>query len=131
MWSDFKAFLLKQNVLSLAIAFVLGVALNAVVKAIVDDFIMPFIGAITPSGAWRTFVWQVGSVKFGLGDFIGAVLNFFVIGFVAWRLSKLVPAPPAGPAMKTCPFCFASVDARSTRCPQCTSALGGGAPAAA
>lgn len=130
MWSDFKAFLLKQNVLSLAIAFVVGVALNAVVKAIVDDFIMPFIGAITPSGAWRTFVWQVGSVKFGVGDFISAIINFLVIGFVAWRLSKMVPAPPSGPATKACPFCFASVDARATRCPQCTSALGG-APAAA
>lgn len=123
MWSDFKAFLLKQNVLALAIAFVIGVALNAVVKAIVDDFIMPFIGAITPSGAWRTFVWQVGSVKFGVGDFLSAVLNFFVIGFVAWRLSKLVPKPAEGPVTKTCPFCFASVDARATRCPQCTSEL--------
>lgn len=131
MWGDFKAFLLKQNVLSLAVAFVVGVALNAVVKAIVDDFIMPFIGAITPKGTWQTFVWDVGGVKFGVGDFLSAVLNFIVIGLVAWRLSKLVPTPPSGPASKTCPFCFASVDARATRCPQCTSALGGGAPAAA
>lgn len=123
MWSDFKGFLLKQNVLSLAIAFVIGVALNAVVKAIVDDFVMPFIGAITPKGSWQTFVWQVGGVKFGVGDFLSAVLNFLVIGLVAWRLSKLVPKPPEGPATKTCPFCFASVDARAMRCPQCTSEL--------
>ena len=130
MWSDFKAFLLKQNVLSLAIAFVVGVALNAVVKAVVDDFIMPFIGAVTPKGTWQTFVWQVGGVKFAIGDFLSAVLNFLVIGLVAWRLSKLVSKPESGPATKTCPFCFASIDARATRCPQCTSALTG-APAAA
>lgn len=123
MWTDFKAFLLKQNVLSLAVAFVVGVALNAVVKAIVDDFIMPFVGAITPGGTWRTFVWNVGGVKFGVGDFVSAVLNFIVIGLVAWRLSKLVPAPPSGPTTKTCPFCFGSVDARATRCAQCTSNL--------
>lgn len=129
MWSDFKAFLLKQNVLSLAVAFVVGVALNAVVKALVDDIIMPFIGAFTPKGSWQTFVWDVGGVKFGVGNLISALLNFVVIGIVAWRLSKLVPAPPAGPASKTCPFCFASVDARATRCPQCTSALGAAAAA--
>jgi large conductance mechanosensitive channel len=123
MWTDFKSFLLKQNVLSLAVAFVVGVALNAVVKALVDDFIMPFVGAITPKGTWQAFVWQVGGVKFGVGDFLAAILNFIVIGIVAWRLSKLVPAPASGPATKGCTFCFSTIDARATRCPECTSAL--------
>lgn len=123
MWSDFKAFLLKQNVLSLAVAFVVGVALNAVVKAIVDDFIMPFVGALTPKGSWQTFAWSVGGVKLGVGDFLSAVLNFVAIGLVAWRLSKLIPTPAAGPPTKTCPYCFSTTDARATRCPECTSVL--------
>jgi large conductance mechanosensitive channel len=109
----------------LAIAFVIGVALNTVVQAIVNDFIMPIIGAVTPGGSWKTFIWEVGPLKFGVGDFLSAVLNFIIIGFVAWRLSKLIPAAPttATPAVKECPFCYSSIDARSTRCAHCTATL--------
>ena len=65
MWQDFKAFLIKQNVLALAIAVIVGVALNAVVTALVDNIIMPIVGAATPGGAWRTATWDVGPVRFG------------------------------------------------------------------
>lgn len=125
MWNDFKAFLLKQNALALAIAVVIGAALNKVVTAIVDDFIMPIVGAITPSGDWQAAKWHVGSVAFGIGDFLSALLNFFIIGIVAWRLIKMVPveAPPSGPAMKNCPHCYTSVDVRATKCSACTSQI--------
>ena len=122
MWSEFKAFMLKQNALALAIAVVIGAALNKVVTAIVDDFIMPVIGVVTPAGAWQKATWDIGPVKFGVGDFLSAVLNFIIIGFVVWRLSKLIPTSPA-PAMKTCPMCFSTVDARATRCPSCTATI--------
>lgn len=122
MWKEFKAFLLKQNALALAIAFVIGVALNKVVTAIVDDFIMPVVGAITPSGEWQKATLDIGMVKFGIGDFLSALLNFLIIGFVAWRLSKLVPAAPE-PTTKTCPYCFSTIDPRATRCPHCTATL--------
>jgi len=122
MWADFKTFLLKQNALALAIAFIIGVALNKVVQAIVNDFIMPIVGLITPSGDWEKATWTVGAVQFGVGDFLSAVLNFLIIGFVAWRLSKFVSAEKA-PATKDCPYCFTKVDARATKCPQCTAAL--------
>jgi large conductance mechanosensitive channel len=121
MWHDFKAFLLKQNALALAIAVVIGAALNKVVTALVDDFIMPVVGAVTPSGAWRTMTLDVGPVKLGVGDFLSALLNFVIVGIVAWRLSKLVPSAPSGPATKSCPRCFADIDARATRCSHCTS----------
>jgi len=122
MWQDFKTFLLKQNALALAIAFIIGVALNKVVQAIVNDFIMPVIGAITPSGDWEKAVWEVGSVKFGVGDFLSAILNFVIIGIVAWRLSKLVPTDK-GPDTKDCPYCFNKVDPRATKCSHCTASL--------
>jgi large conductance mechanosensitive channel len=122
MWQDFKTFLLTQNALALAIAVVIGAALNKVVTAVVDDFIMPIVGAITPSGQWQTATWDVGAVKFGVGDFLSALLNFLIVGIVAWRLSKLVPAAPA-PATKSCPQCFNSVDVRATRCQHCTATI--------
>lgn len=67
MWSEFKAFMLKQNALALAIAVVIGAALNKVVTAIVNDFIMPVVGVITPSGDWQKLMLHVGPVSLGLG----------------------------------------------------------------
>jgi large conductance mechanosensitive channel len=122
MWSEFKAFMLKQNALALAIAVVIGAALNKVVTAIVNDFIMPVVGVITPSGDWEKMTLPIGPVNLGIGDFLGAVLNFIIIGIVVWRLSKLIPAAPAT-ATKACPFCFSTVDSRAVRCPQCTGTL--------
>lgn len=134
MWAEFKAFLIKQNALALAIAFVIGAALNTVVQALVKDVIMPIVAVMTPSGDWQTAVWNVGPVAFGVGDLAAAVLNFLIIGFVAWRLSKLFikEAPPAAaPATKVCPFCKMSIDAAASRCPHCTSALAESAPTGA
>jgi len=125
MWREFKAFLIKQNALALAIAVVIGAALNKLVTALVDDFIMPIIGAMTPGGAWQKATWTVGRVSFGIGDFVSALLNFFIIGFVAWRISKVFIRPePAGTATtKVCPFCRMTVDLAATRCAHCTSEL--------
>jgi large conductance mechanosensitive channel len=127
MLKDFKDFLLKQNVVALAIAVVVGTALNTMVKAIVDDFIMPIIVAIGPGGDWQKATWSVGSVKFGVGDFAAAVINFLIIGLVAWRISKIFIKPDAPkPKNGHCPFCRMSIDAAATRCPNCTSQLAAG-----
>ncbi|HEY3113199.1 MAG TPA: MscL family protein [Gemmatimonadaceae bacterium] len=123
MLKEFKEFLLKQNVVALAIAIVVGTALNTLVKALVDDFIMPIIVAIGPGGEWQKATWSVGSVKFGIGDFIAAVINFIIIGFVAWRISKIFIKPAADKPTRTCPYCRMSIDAAATRCPNCTSQL--------
>jgi large conductance mechanosensitive channel len=105
---------------------VLGAALNDVVKGLVDNIIMPIVGFATPEGAWRTATLNLGPVKLGVGPLAAAVLNFFIVGFVAWRLSKAFIKPDADkPATKTCPVCFmADLDARARRCPHCTSELG-------
>ena len=123
MLKEFKEFLLKQNVVALAIAVVVGTALNTLVKAVVDDFIMPIIAAFGPGGDWQKATWSVGSVKFGIGDFIAAVINFVIIGFVAWRISKIFIKPAAEEPKRNCPFCRMSIDAAATRCPNCTSQL--------
>jgi large conductance mechanosensitive channel len=123
MIKEFKDFLLKQNVVALAIAVVVGTALNTLVKAVVDDFIMPIVVAIGPGGEWQKATWSVGSVKFGVGDFIAAVVNFLIVGFVAWRISKIFIKQEAEAPKKTCPFCRMSMDAAATRCPHCTSQL--------
>jgi large conductance mechanosensitive channel len=124
MWKEFKAFLLKENVLALAIAVVVGTALNKLVTAVVDDFIMPIVAMATPDPkTWQTAVTP-GPIAFKIGDFAGALLNFVIIGFVAWRISKafMRPAPAAAaPATKQCPRCRMIIDAAATRCAHCTS----------
>ena len=123
MYKEFKDFLLKQNVVALAIAVVIGTALGALVKALVADFIMPIVVAIGPGGDWQKATWSVGSVKFGIGDFIAAVINFIIIGIVAWRISRIFIKPEAVAPVKTCPYCRMSMDPTATRCPHCTSQL--------
>jgi len=124
MWSEFKAFLLKQNVIALAIAVVIGAALGKVVTGVVEDFIMPIVGAITPGGDWQKATWDVGSIKFGVGNFLSVLIDFIIVAFVVWRIAKVFIKPdPAKPATKACQFCKMSVDAAATRCAFCTSAL--------
>ena len=123
MLREFKSFLIKQNVLALALAVVIGTALNTVVKALVDDFIMPIVAAVGPAGNWRTATWDVGALKFGVGDFLAAVINFIIIGFVAWRISKAFIKPDPEKPTKNCPYCRMAIDAAATRCAYCTTEL--------
>ena len=122
---EFKAFLIKQNVLALAIAVVIGAALAKVVDSVVADLIMPIVGALTPGGAWREWTLNVGTVRFGIGNFLNALLNFLIVGFVAWRIMKAFVRQAAAPdaATKACPFCRMTIDVAATKCPHCTSAL--------
>ena len=126
MWRDFKAFLLKQNVLALALAVVVGAALTKLVTAVVDGFIMPIVAAASPSGEWQQWTAAAGPVVFQIGAFLAALLNFLIIALVAWRISLMFIKPEAEPAKaatKACGFCRMEVDARATRCAHCTSEL--------
>ena len=125
MLRDFKNFLMKDNFIALAIAVVLGAAAGKVVQAIVDDFIMPIVGAASPAGEWQKATLDVGSVKFGVGDFASVLINFLIVAFVVWRLAKLLekPAPPPAPPARQCQYCRMEIDAAATRCPHCTSQL--------
>lgn len=123
MLSDFKAFLLKQNVLALAIAVVIGAALGNLVQGVVEDFIMPIVALVTPGGNWQQWTTP-GAIAFKVGDFLGRLLNFLIVGFVAWRISvALIKPEKPSEATKPCPFCRMNIDAEATRCAHCTSQL--------
>ena len=128
-WREFKAFLVKQNMLALALAVVVGTATNGVVKSVVDGFIMPVIGRITPGGGWRSWQYPLGPGPTDnpilLGDFLGQLLNFFIVAMLAWQITKWILRPdtsaPKAPATQPCPFCRQAIDAAATRCAYCTS----------
>jgi large conductance mechanosensitive channel len=134
MWREFKAFLIKQNALALAIAVVVGGALDTMVKALVDGLLMPVIAPMQAAagGDYAKLTWALGPVRLAPGVVLAALVNFVIVGVVAWRLSRLfVQETPTSPT-KTCPVCFkGDLDERATRCPHCTSPLDGGHPPAA
>ncbi len=88
MVGEFKAFLLKHGVIALAVAVVIGGAVQKLIAAIVADLIMPVIGALTPSGNWRTATVSIGRVKLGVGDFLGAMVDFLIIAVVVFLMVK-------------------------------------------
>ena len=96
------------------------------VEALVNDFIMPIIAAIGPDPtAWKTKVTP-GPIPFAYGDFASVLLNFVIIGFVCWRLTKFFIKEPKSdpkPATQECPYCRQTIDARAVRCAFCTSEL--------
>jgi large conductance mechanosensitive channel len=121
--SGFRDFLVKQNIIALALAVVVGAALNGLVKAVVDDFIMPVIGYAVPAGDWQKATWNIGPVKFGVGNFASAFINFLIIALVAWRIAKAFVKTVVPPPTKTCEFCRMAINPAATRCPHCTSQL--------
>jgi large conductance mechanosensitive channel len=123
MYGEFKAFLLKNNVVSLAVAFILGAAVGKVVSALVADLIMPVVGIFAPGGEWRQLAWQIGGAKFLIGDFLGSVLDFAVVALVVFLIAKLALKPEPTPETKTCPFCLEVVAKAATRCKFCTQVV--------
>jgi large conductance mechanosensitive channel len=121
--SDFRKFLVKQNILSLALAVVVGTALNGLVKSVVDGFLMPIVGAMTPATGWEKMTIDVGSVRFQVGAILSAFINFLIVAFVAWRLTKFFVKEEAAPPARACEFCRKEVDLAATRCPHCTSQI--------
>lgn len=120
MYQEFKAFLQKYNVMALAIAFILGVAIGKVVTALVADLIMPLIGLVMPAVEWKQWFLSVGSQKVMIGDFIGAVIDFIIIAFVVFILGKALVKPAPTPETKTCPHCLEVIAAGATHCKYCT-----------
>ena len=123
MWREFKAFLLKENILALALAVVIGAALAKVVSALVADFIMPIVTYAVPGGDWRKWTLDAGPIHFGVGDFLGVLVDFLIIAFVVWRISKAFIKPAATAPVRTCPFCRMAIDQAATRCAYCTSTV--------
>jgi large conductance mechanosensitive channel len=88
--NEFMEFLQKYQVIGLAVAFVIGTAATAFVTATVRDILMPIVSVLMPQGDWRTQVLQLGPVRFMIGDFLGAFIDFIIIGLFVFVIVKYI-----------------------------------------
>lgn len=88
MTREFVDFLKQYGVIGLAIAVIVGGKLNALVDAVVKELLMPFIGLLIPGGDWRNLAITVGETKFGVGPILAALVDFVIVAFVIFLLSK-------------------------------------------
>lgn len=121
---DFKAFALKGNVVDLAVAVVIGSAFGKIVSALVADIVMPLVNSVQPGGEWRN--WTVSSLHFKVGDFLGAVVDFFLIALVLFLIvtrivQRVYKHEAAPPATKACPECLEQIPIAARRCRACTA----------
>jgi large conductance mechanosensitive channel len=133
MLSGFKQFILRGNVVDLAVAVVIGGAFGAVITALVKDLLTPLIGALVGSPDFSALVVTLNGSQFLIGDFINAVISFLLIAAAVYFVI-IVPinaikarrnrgeAPP-DPTTKKCPECLSEVPVAARRCAFCTSAL--------
>ena len=82
MLSELKTFIMRGNVVDLAVAVVIGGAFGKIVSALVSDMVMPLVNAVIPEGDWRK--WEVTPLHFRVGDFLGTVVDFTIVAFVVF-----------------------------------------------
>lgn len=133
MLKGFKTFLLRGNVVDLAVAVVIGGAFGAVVAALVKDLLTPLIAAIVGQPDFSAIVFTVNGSKFLIGDFINALLAFVLVAiavyfFIVMPMNMLAERrrrgeAPVDPTTKKCPECLSEVPIAATRCAFCTSLL--------
>jgi large conductance mechanosensitive channel len=140
MWKDFKAFIMKGNVLDLAVAVIIGAAFSGIVTSLVKDIIMPPIGQILGHIDFKDLFVSLngqtyasldaankaGAPVIAYGNFLNTVVNFLIVAavvFVVVRMASKLHKAPAAPTTKDCPFCAMPIPIPAKRCPQCTSQL--------
>jgi large conductance mechanosensitive channel len=146
MWKDFKAFVIRGNVLDLAVGIIIGGAFGGIVTSLVKDIIMPPIGLLLGRINFTDLFWSLdgkqyaslkaaqdaGAATINYGLFINTIINFLIVAFaifvvVRWfnRLQQIkkAPAPVAAATTKECLYCYTSIPIKATRCPNCTSEL--------
>ena len=142
MLKDFKAFVLKGNVLDLAVAVIIGGAFGGIVTSLVNDVLMPPIGMILGRIDFKDLFFSLNGQAYptvtaakaaaapviAYGSFLNTVVNFVIVAFVIFlvvraatrlQLGRIAPSPTT----KDCTFCFTPIPIPATRCPHCTSAL--------
>ncbi len=144
MLKEFKEFILRGNVLDLAVAVIIGTAFGKIIGSLVTDILMPPLGLIlgrvdfnnlyinmsgTPYASLAE-AQAAGAPTLNYGLFINTIINFvivaaaiFLIIRLANRLQRLRPAEKPAPTTKECPYCVSSIPIKATRCPQCTSEI--------
>jgi large conductance mechanosensitive channel len=123
MIRGFKEFLLKNNVLALAIAVIIGGAVGKVVTSLAQDIIMPAISPALPSGEWRTAQITIGNTAVKWGAFLGNVVDFLIIAFIVYLMTKALIKEPPPAVTKTCPRCLETIVPAATKCKFCTADL--------
>jgi len=132
MLNEFKAFLLRGNVVDLAVAIVIGVAFAAVVTALVEDLITPLIAMIFGEPDFSALDLTINDSTFRYGDFINKVFTFvtiaaaiffFVVQPVNYLMQRAKKEPPPDPTLKKCPECLSDIPMDARRCAFCTSEL--------
>ncbi len=143
MLGEFKKFIMRGNVLDMAVGIIIGAAFGAIITSLVNDIIMPPIGLalgkvdfsnlfINLSGtsfATLADAKKAGAATINYGVFINTVISFLIVASVIFLVIKQVnrltakPPAPAEPATKECPYCVSTIPIKATRCPNCTSEL--------
>jgi large conductance mechanosensitive channel len=150
MLQDFKAFIMKGNVIDMAVGIIVGIAFGLVVNSLVKDVIMPPIGlalgnvdfanlfvvlkeGLTPGPyASLAAAQAAGAVTINYGTFINAIVNLLIIAAAVFFLivrpiaklqARQKAKEPAAPTTRECPYCFTSIPIKASRCPNCTSEL--------
>jgi large conductance mechanosensitive channel len=127
--SGFRKFLLRGNVIDLAVAVVIGAAFTAVIQALVKDIITPLIGAFGGVPDFSTLFFSVNNSKFMIGDFINALVSFAIIAAIVYYLIVLpfsafierMSSPPTPAATRECPYCLSKIPVKARRCAFCTA----------
>ncbi len=142
MLKEFKAFVLRGNVLDLAVAVIIGGAFGKIITSFVNDVLMPpfglLLGGVDFANLFIPLDGQTyesletaktaGAATLNYGVFINTIIDFLIIALVIFLIVKAAnkmkkPAPAAAPTTKECPHCFTTISIKATRCPNCTSEL--------
>jgi len=142
MFGEFKKFIMRGNVLDLAIGVIIGAAFGKIVTSLVDDILMPVVGLAAGKMDFTNLFVSLngqsyptvaaakaaGAPTLNYGIFINTVIQFVIVAFVVFlivkQVNRLLPAPPPPAAStKDCPQCFTKIPIPAKRCPACTSTL--------
>ncbi|MFA5864919.1 MAG: large conductance mechanosensitive channel protein MscL [Phycisphaerae bacterium] len=146
MWKDFRTFVMRGNVLDLAVAVIIGVAFGKIVTSLVNDIIMPPVGLLLGKVNFSSLFINLsgksypslatakaaGAATINYGAFISTVVDFLIVAFILFLIIRTFtrmaghfnPPPPATPVTtRECPYCISSIPLKATRCPHCTSEM--------
>jgi large conductance mechanosensitive channel len=135
MLKDFRDFVVRGNVVDLAIAVVIGAAFGAVVAALVSSFVTPLIAAIGGKPDFSALAFTINGSKFTYGVFINAVISFLIIAAVVFffivrplnaLMARMRPEPPVDRVVRPCPECLSDIPQEARRCAFCTAEVGAG-----
>ncbi len=132
MLKGFKEFILRGNVVDLAVGVVVGAAFSAIVTALVKDILTPFVAAIVRSPDFSQLSFEINGSKFLYGDFLNALISFIIVAvtvyfFVVLPLNKLMARihkrEPLDATTQQCPECLSEIPLKAKRCAHCTAVI--------